>query len=89
MGVEKRENGRIRKQSDKKRERKEKENYKTENGRKLVMKERGKRRKEKERYREKSCGVKIYIFVTNKSLISRRVLNYLIKCKKEKYSKRN
>ena len=42
---------RIRKKgiNDKKRERKESENYKTENGRKLVMKERGKRRKEKER----------------------------------------
>ena len=47
-----------------------------------MLKERGKRKKEKERYREKSCGVKIYIFVTNKSLILRRVLNYLIKCKK-------
>ena len=32
---------------------------------------------------EKSCGVKIYIFVTNKSLIS-RFLFYLIKCKREK-----
>ena len=54
---------------EKKRERKESENYKTENGRKLVMKdERKEGRKEK-----KSCGVKIYIFVMNKSLISRRV----------------
>ena len=76
--MEKRENGRrIRKKriSDKKRERKESENYKTENGRKLVMKEREEREKKRKRDKgEKSCGVKIYIFVTIKSLISRPVL---------------
>ena len=67
----KREKNKKKRISDKKRERKESENYKTENGRKLVMKERGKRKRDKG---EKSCGVKIYIFVTNKSLISRPVL---------------
>ena len=67
----KREKNEKKRISDKKRERKESENYKTENGRKLVMKERGKRKRDKG---EKSCGVKIYIFVTNKSLISRPVL---------------
>ena len=39
------------------------------------MKEREEREKKKKRDKgEKSCGVKIYIFVTNKSLISRPVL---------------
>ena len=70
----KREKNKKKRISDKKRERKESENYKTENGRKLVIKERGKRKKEKRDKGEKSCGVKIYIFVTNKSLISRPVL---------------
>ena len=69
----KREKNKKKRISDKKRERKESENYKTENGRKLVMKERGKRKRELDKG-EKSCGVKIYIFVTNKSLISRPVL---------------
>ena len=55
-------------------ERKESENYKTENGKKISdERERKERRKEKERQREKSWGVKIYIFVMNKSFISRHV----------------
>ena len=71
---EKTEKNKKKRISDKKRERKESENYKTENGRKLVMKEWGKKKKRKRDKGEKSCDVKIYIFVTNKSLISRPVL---------------
>ena len=43
---EKTEKNKKKRISDKKRERKESENYMTKNGRKLVMKERGKRKRD-------------------------------------------
>ena len=68
MGVEKRENGR--------RIRKKKKVIKREKRRELQDRKRKKisdEREEREKKREKSCGVKIYMFVMNKSLISCRV----------------
>ena len=62
VGVEKRENERIRKKEtvrkrEKMRERKKVRIYQTENGRKLVMKERGKRAEKRKREEEKNLAV--------------------------------